>query len=34
MTQFAKEVMPELHKLGPDPAFDSEPATPPAFLAA
>ena len=34
MRLFAKEVMPELRKLGPDPLFDSEAAIPPAFKAA
>jgi len=34
MRLFAKEVMPELRKLGPDPLFDSEPAVPPKFMAA
>lgn len=32
--RFAKEGMPELRKLGPDPLCDTEPAAPPAFLAA
>ncbi len=31
---FDKEVMPELRKLGDDPLFDTEEATPPAFMAA
>jgi len=34
MRLFAKEVMPELHKLGNEPLFDTEEATPPAFMAA
>lgn len=34
MRLFAKEVMPELRKLGSDPLFDTELAAPAAFLAA
>ena len=34
MRLFAKEVMPELRKLGADPLFDTEEAAPPAFMAA
>jgi len=34
MRLFAKEVMPELRKLGDDPLFDTEAAAPPAFMAA
>jgi alkanesulfonate monooxygenase SsuD/methylene tetrahydromethanopterin reductase-like flavin-dependent oxidoreductase (luciferase family) len=34
MRLFAKEVMSELRKLGPDPLFNTEPAAPPAFMAA
>ena len=30
----AKEVMPELRKLGNEPLFDTEEAAPPAFMAA
>jgi len=33
-TLFAKEVLPELKKIGPRPAFDLEEDTAPAFLRA
>lgn len=34
MRLFARDVMPALRKLGPDPIFDTEEAAPPAFMAA
>ena len=34
MRLFAKEVMPELRKLGADPLFDTDAPAPPAFQAA
>ncbi len=34
MRLFAKEVMPELRKLGADPVFDTDAPAPPAFQAA
>ena len=34
MRLFAKEVMPELRKLGADPLFDTDALAPPAFQAA
>ena len=34
MRLFAKEVMPELRKLGNEPLFDTEETAPPAFMAA